>query len=86
MIQGHFLHNNYVQVLHIINEYTPLLNAFKTSTSFLDEDFVRWKAEESEFLTNLLLESPSDAFAVAYVEELEKLQSAEFVHNFFFQN
>ncbi|KAG1859235.1 hypothetical protein F4604DRAFT_1882757 [Suillus subluteus] len=72
-----FLHNNYVQALRIINEYMPLLDAFKTHTSFSDEDFVRWKAEESEFLTDLLLESPSDAFAVAYVEELEKLRCAE---------
>ncbi|KAG1883462.1 hypothetical protein F4604DRAFT_1879073 [Suillus subluteus] len=72
-----FLHNNYVQVLRIINEYTPLLDAFKTCTSFSDEDFVQWKAEESEFLTDLLLESLSDAFAVAYVEELEKFRCAE---------
>ncbi|KAG2123744.1 hypothetical protein DEU56DRAFT_873408 [Suillus clintonianus] len=72
-----FLHNNYVQALRIINEYTPLLHAFKTRTSFSDEDFVRWKAEESEFLTNLALEPPFDAFAVAYVEELEKLRSME---------
>ncbi|KAG2758113.1 hypothetical protein P692DRAFT_20669010, partial [Suillus brevipes Sb2] len=48
-----------------------------TRTSFSDEDFVRWKAEESEFLANLALEPPSDAFAVAYVEELEKLRSVE---------
>ncbi|KAG1883627.1 hypothetical protein F4604DRAFT_1878911 [Suillus subluteus] len=77
MIQGRLLHNNYVQALRIINEYMPLLDAFKTHTSFSDEDFVQWKAEESEFLTDLLLESPSDAFAVAYVEELEKLRCAE---------
>ncbi|KAG1863675.1 hypothetical protein F4604DRAFT_1587045, partial [Suillus subluteus] len=35
-----FLHNNYVQVLCIINECMPLLDAFKTPTSFSDEDFV----------------------------------------------
>lgn len=81
--QGRFLHNNYMQVLHIIDEYTPLLHAFKTRTSFSDEDFVRWKAKESEFLTNLALEPPSDAFAVAYVEELEKCRSVEFVHTLF---
>ena len=81
--QGRFLHNNYVQALRIINEYTPLLHALKTRTSFSDEDFVRWKAEESEFLANLALEPPSDTFTVAYVEELETLRSVEFVRTLF---
>ncbi|KAG1765357.1 hypothetical protein EDD22DRAFT_978793 [Suillus occidentalis] len=77
--------NKYMELSHasLINEYTPLLHVFKTHTSFSDEDFVRWKAEESEFLTNLALEPPSDAFAVAYVEELEKLRSVEFVRTLF---
>jgi hypothetical protein len=39
----------------------------------------KWREDESEFLTNLALEPPSDAIAVAYIEELEKLQCAELV-------
>ncbi|KAG2124824.1 hypothetical protein DEU56DRAFT_873221 [Suillus clintonianus] len=72
-----FLHNNYIQALRIINDFTPLLDDFKRHQSLTDEDFVRWKHEESEFLANLAREPPADVFVVTYVEELEKLQSIE---------
>ncbi|KAG1766881.1 hypothetical protein EV702DRAFT_980585 [Suillus placidus] len=68
-----FLHNNYAQALHMIEEYTPLLDEFKMRKSLTDDTFLQWRDEESEFLANLALEPPSDAIAVAYVEELEKL-------------
>ncbi|KAG2054417.1 hypothetical protein BDR06DRAFT_982446 [Suillus hirtellus] len=74
---SNFLHNNYVQALCIIDEYTPLLDEFKTRKSFTDDIFLQWREDESEFLTNLALEPLSDAITVAYVEELEKLQRAE---------
>ncbi|KAG2750988.1 hypothetical protein P692DRAFT_20727652, partial [Suillus brevipes Sb2] len=74
---SNFLHNNYAQALHMIEEYTPLLNEFKTRKSLTDHAFFQWREEESEFLANLALEPPSDTIAVAYVEELEKLQRAE---------
>jgi hypothetical protein len=58
----------------MIEEYTPLLNEFKTCKSLTDHAFFQWREEESKFLANLALEPPSDTIAVAYVEELEKLQ------------
>lgn len=76
---GRFLHNNYIQALCMINDFTPLLDDFKLRQSVTDEDFVQWKHEESKFLANLAHEPPADVFAATYVEELEKLQSIEFV-------
>jgi hypothetical protein len=63
----------------MINDFTPLLDDFKLCKSLTDEDFIQWKHEESEFLTNLSHESPADMFAVTYVEEMEKLQFLEFI-------
>ncbi|KAG2120252.1 hypothetical protein DEU56DRAFT_747007 [Suillus clintonianus] len=74
---SNFLRNNYAQALRMIEEYTPLLDEFKMRKSLTDDTFLQWREEESEFLANLALEPPSDAIAVAYVEELEKLQRAE---------
>ncbi|KAG1856478.1 hypothetical protein F4604DRAFT_1590377 [Suillus subluteus] len=74
-----FLCNNYVQALKIIEDYTPLLEEFKSRKLLADQDFVQWHQEEVEFLSNLAIEPPSDVLAVAYVEELEKLRLAEFV-------
>ncbi|KAG1772866.1 hypothetical protein EV702DRAFT_976388, partial [Suillus placidus] len=74
---SNFLRNNYAQALHMIEEYTPLLDEFKMRKSLTDDTFLQWRDEESEFFANLALEPPSDAIAVAYVEELEKLQRAE---------
>ncbi|KAG1772889.1 hypothetical protein EV702DRAFT_1201363 [Suillus placidus] len=74
---SNFLHNNYVQALRMIDDYTPLLNEFKTRKYLTDDTFLQWREDEFEFLANLALEPPSDAIAVAYVEELEKLQRTE---------
>ncbi|KAG1837228.1 hypothetical protein DFJ58DRAFT_718925 [Suillus subalutaceus] len=71
--KGRFLFNNYIQALRIIEDYTPLLEEFKSRKSLTDQDFIQWHQEEIEFLGNLAVESPSDVLAVAYVEELEKL-------------
>ncbi|KAG2096945.1 hypothetical protein BD769DRAFT_1631409 [Suillus cothurnatus] len=75
--QCRFSHNNYIQALSMINDFTPLLDDFKLCKSLTDEDFIQWKHEESEFLANLSHESPADVFAVTYVEEMEKLQFLE---------
>ncbi|KAG2090928.1 hypothetical protein BD769DRAFT_1631985 [Suillus cothurnatus] len=74
---GHFLHDNYVQALSIIEEHTRLLDEFMTQKSITNDDFVRWQQEESDFLSNLATELPSDAIAVAYIEELKMLHVAE---------
>ncbi|KAG1842557.1 hypothetical protein F4604DRAFT_1938762 [Suillus subluteus] len=74
-----FLFNNYIQALKIIEDYTPLLEEFKSQKSLTDQDFIQWHQEEIEFLGNLAVEPPSDVLAVAYVEELEKLCLTEFV-------
>ncbi|KAG0695487.1 hypothetical protein DFH29DRAFT_880019 [Suillus ampliporus] len=74
---SHFLHDNYVQALSIIEEHTRLLEEFMTRKSVTKDNFIRWQQEESEFLRNLAKEPPSDAIAAAYVDELKKLYVAE---------
>ncbi|KAG2364991.1 hypothetical protein BDR07DRAFT_1449948 [Suillus spraguei] len=58
-----FLHNNYIQALHVISDFTPLLDDFKLCQLLTDEDFVWWKHEESKFLADLAHKPPADVFA-----------------------
>ncbi|KAG2343823.1 hypothetical protein BDR05DRAFT_999730 [Suillus weaverae] len=74
---GAFLYNNYVQALQIIETNTPILEEFKQLHDLMDANFVNWRNEEFEYLSNVAMEPTSDAIAVAYVEQLEKLQYAE---------
>ncbi|KAG1859690.1 hypothetical protein F4604DRAFT_1684643 [Suillus subluteus] len=60
-----FLYDNYVQALGIIEE------------NMTKDHFIRWQQEESDFLSNLAEEPPTDAITATYVEELEKLRVAE---------
>jgi hypothetical protein len=73
------LHNNYVQALQIIETDTPVLDEFKRAQNISDTDFVKWRNEEYEYLSQVAVEPASDVVAVAYVELLEKLRFAEFV-------
>ncbi|KAG1885509.1 hypothetical protein F4604DRAFT_1918207 [Suillus subluteus] len=72
-----FLYNNYVQALQIIKTNMPLLDEFKRVQNITDLDFVNWQNEEYEYLSQVAVEPASDAVAVAYVEQLEKLRFAE---------
>ncbi|KAG1735668.1 uncharacterized protein EDB91DRAFT_1238175 [Suillus paluster] len=72
-----FLYNNYVQALQIIKTNMPLLDEFKRVQNIIDLDFVNWRNEEYEYLSQVAVEPASDAVAVAYVEQLEKLRFAE---------
>ncbi|KAG1882375.1 hypothetical protein F4604DRAFT_1921540 [Suillus subluteus] len=72
-----FLYNNYVQALQIIKTNTPLLDEFKRVQNITDLDFVNWRNEEYEYLSQVAMEPASDAVMVAYVEQLEKLRFAE---------
>jgi hypothetical protein len=42
-----------------------------------DEDFVKWKEEESQYLRSLRLEPEYDMQVVAYVEALEAVKKAQ---------
>jgi hypothetical protein len=79
MFLGHFLYNNYVQALKIIERYSVELEEFKQCKELVDTDFLKWRDEESEYLGQVATEPMADAIAVAYVEQLEKLKLAEFV-------
>lgn len=74
---GSFLYNNYVQALKIIEKHTAELSRFKTATNIDEQDFEAWHREELAYLKGCVSEPESDAVAIAYVEELQKLQFRE---------
>lgn len=75
--------NNYKQVLVIITDYTPQLAAFKAQFLVTDADIEGWINQEHEFLQELKDEPEERVLAVAYVEALMLLQTAEYVSFFF---
>ncbi|KAH7917652.1 hypothetical protein BV22DRAFT_1108532 [Leucogyrophana mollusca] len=72
-----FLFNNYKQALTIISEFSTGLDNFKRDKNLTDEDFVRWKDEELQYLENSAKEPEYNTMAVKYVDELQKLRYAE---------
>ncbi|KAG1787600.1 uncharacterized protein HD556DRAFT_1448609 [Suillus plorans] len=75
-----FLCNNYVQALQIIKTNTPVLEEFKQLHNLTDADFISWRNEERDYLSEVATEPTSDTITVAYVEQLEKLQYAEAIY------
>lgn len=75
--------NNYKQALVIIGDYTPQLAAFKAQFLVTDTDIEGWITQEHEFLQELKDEPEERVLAVAYVEALMLLQTAEYVSLFF---
>jgi hypothetical protein len=76
---GKFLYNNYKQALGIISSYVPEIERFKQTFGYQDDDFLRWRDEEIEYLSNLSREPEHDILATAYVEALQTLHHAEYV-------
>ena len=75
---GKFLFNNYKQALAIISDYTPDIDALKAIMPGLaDEDFVKWREEESQYLQSLQVGPEYDSQVVAYVEALEAVKQAQ---------
>ena len=75
---GKFLFNNYKQAITIISDYTPDIIALKAVMPGLaDEDFVKWKEEESQYLRSLRQEPEYNMQVVAYVEALEAVKKAK---------
>ena len=75
---GKFLFNNYKQALAIISDYTPDINTLKAIMPGLaDEDFIKWREEESQYLRNLRVEPEYDVQVVSYVEALEAVKKAQ---------
>ncbi|KAG1833219.1 hypothetical protein DFJ58DRAFT_719455 [Suillus subalutaceus] len=62
----------------IIKTNTPVLEDFKQLHNLMDADFISWCNEDHDYLSKVATEPTSDAITVAYVEQLEKLQYAEF--------
>jgi hypothetical protein len=78
---GNFLFDNYKQALTIITEYTPKIEALKAIVPGLaDEDFIKWREEELEYLKNMQEELEYDTLMVAYVEALQALKKAQCIH------
>lgn len=57
----------------------PVLDEFKYIQNISNTDFVNWRNEEYEYLSQVAVEPASDAVVVAYIELLEKLRFAEFI-------
>ena len=75
---GKFLFNNYKQAITIISDFTPDINALKEVMPGLsDEDFVKWREEELQYLRSLKQEPEYDTQVVAYVEALEAVKKAQ---------
>ena len=75
-------------MLAIISDYTPDINALKAMMPGLaDEDFVKWREEELEYLQSLRQEPEYDTKVVAYVEVLEAVKKSQYISSsivFFF--
>jgi hypothetical protein len=72
------LFNNYKQALRIISNYTHDIEALKaTIPGLIEEDFVKWRQEELDYLKKLQVEPEYDTQVIAYVEALEALAKAE---------
>ena len=75
---GNFLFNYYKQALAIISDYTPDINTLKAMMPGLaNEDFVKWREEELQYLKSLQVEPEYDVRVVAYVEALEAVKKAQ---------
>ncbi|KAF8528434.1 hypothetical protein BU17DRAFT_38233 [Hysterangium stoloniferum] len=71
---SNFLYINYKQALKIINDVTPVIKAYKSSTGYTSVIIEMWHSEEAVFLAKATKESSEDTLHVAYVEALEKLK------------
>ncbi|KAG2360740.1 hypothetical protein BDR07DRAFT_1451885 [Suillus spraguei] len=65
-----FLCNNYKLALHIINDFTPIVEELKTQLRISDMEFEHWNVKEAEYLENLKREPESDVQSTTYVEAL----------------
>ena len=67
-------------MLAIISDYTPDINALKAMMPGLaDEDFVKWREEELEYLQSLRQEPEYDTKVVVYVEALEAVKKSQYI-------
>ncbi|KAF8527482.1 hypothetical protein BU17DRAFT_73909 [Hysterangium stoloniferum] len=66
---SNFLYNNYKQALKIINDVTPVIEAYKSSTGYTSVIIEMWHSEEAAFLAKATKESSEDTLCVAYVPE-----------------
>lgn len=70
--------NNYKQAIAIISDYMPDIITLKAIMPGLsDEDFVKWREEELQYLRSLRWEPEYDMQIVAYVEALKAVKKAE---------
>jgi hypothetical protein len=74
---GTMLLNNYKQAFDIITIEGVALAEAKKSLGLQDGDIECWREEEKTYFKNLGVEPEWDVFAVAYVENLQKLRQLE---------
>jgi hypothetical protein len=71
------LYNNYDQALEIIKNESVALTDTLRSLAITEEDLEKWEQEETAYFRVLGQEPEWDLHAVAYVELLQELRSAE---------
>lgn len=69
--------NNVKQALRVIQEYTPLLEAFKASTGVTSADIESWNGSELAYLEALQSEPEQVGLTMDYVSFLSDLWEAE---------
>ena len=74
---GLMLFNNYRQALSIISDEGSAVAEAIQSLGIQSSDLETWHREQTEFFETVGEESPWDIHAVAYVELLQELDSAE---------
>ena len=75
---GLMLYNNYRQALEIIKDESSLRNTL-SDLKITDHDIRRYQIEEREYFINLRDEDTKNLHAIAYVEALQDLQTAQYV-------
>jgi len=79
---GLMLFNNYKQALSIISDDGVAVEEALQSLEIQPADLEIWHHEQMEFFETISEESPWDVHAVAYVELLQELNSAEYLLSF----
>lgn len=66
------LHNNYVQALDVLEFEQPSFKADLQALGLVEDDLVKYIADEKLHFTALGTESSEDLYAIAYIELLQK--------------
>jgi hypothetical protein len=71
------LYNSYCQALHIVKTESVALAHTLKALDVAEEDLEKWELEEAAYFKTLGQEPEWDVHAVAYVELLQELRTAQ---------